>query len=76
MLKNYHSHTARCGHAWGTDEEFIQAAIEAGFGVLGFSEHTPLAFLGRLSGDRQPAAHPGGRAGSLHCRYAGLKRKI
>ena len=44
MLKNYHSHTARCGHAWGTDEEFIQAAIEAGFGVLGFSEHTPWPF--------------------------------
>ena len=19
MLKNYHSHTARCGHAWGID---------------------------------------------------------
>ena len=44
MLKNYHSHTYRCGHAWGTDEEFILAAIDAGFGVLGFSEHSPWPF--------------------------------
>lgn len=44
MLKNYHSHTARCGHAYGTDEEFVQAAIDAGFGVLGISEHSPWPF--------------------------------
>ena len=44
MLKNYHTHTARCGHAWGTDEEFVEAAIQAGFGVLGFSEHSPWPF--------------------------------
>lgn len=44
MLKNFHSHTARCGHAWGTDEEFVEAAIQAGFGVLGFSEHSPWPF--------------------------------
>ena len=44
MLKNYHSHTARCGHAWGTDEEFVQAAIDNGYGVLGFSEHSPWPF--------------------------------
>lgn len=44
MLKNYHSHTERCGHAWGTDDEFVLAAIDAGFQVLGFSEHTPWPF--------------------------------
>jgi len=44
MLKNYHSHTARCGHAWGTDDEFIQSAIDNGYGVLGFSEHSPWPF--------------------------------
>ena len=43
-MKNYHSHTARCGHAWGTDDEFIQAAIEAGYTTLGFSEHSPWPF--------------------------------
>lgn len=44
MLKNYHSHTYRCGHAWGTDDEFVQAAIRAGYSVLGFSEHAPWPF--------------------------------
>lgn len=36
---NIHSHTARCGHAEGTDEEYVQAAIRAGFSYLGFSDH-------------------------------------
>ena len=44
MLKNYHSHTERCGHAWGTDEEFVQAAIDEGYTTLGFSEHSPWPF--------------------------------
>lgn len=36
---NYHTHTKRCGHASGTDEAYILAAIQAGFTTLGFSEH-------------------------------------
>ena len=44
-MKNYHSHTFRCGHAWGTDEEFIEAAIAAGFTTLGISEHSPWPFV-------------------------------
>lgn len=44
MLKNYHAHTHRCGHAWGTDDEFVQAAIDAGYTTLGFSEHAPWPF--------------------------------
>ena len=38
---NYHTHTSRCGHAVGTDEEYVLAAIEAGYKVLGFSDHAP-----------------------------------
>ena len=38
---NYHTHTYRCGHAIGTDEEYILAAIEAGYKILGFSDHGP-----------------------------------
>ena len=37
---NYHTHTTRCHHAWGTDEEFVLAAIEGGFTELGFSDHS------------------------------------
>jgi len=35
----YHTHTTRCGHAYGKDEEYVLAAIEKGFKVLGFSDH-------------------------------------
>ena len=38
---NYHTHTFRCGHANGTDEEYVLAAIEAGYKILGFSDHAP-----------------------------------
>ena len=41
MLTNYHTHTARCGHAEGTEEEYILTALRCGFKVLGFSDHTP-----------------------------------
>lgn len=40
--KNYHSHTARCGHARGRDEQYVLAAIEAGFETIGFSDHVIL----------------------------------
>ena len=41
MLNNYHTHTRRCGHANGTDREYVEAAIEMGIRKLGFSDHTP-----------------------------------
>lgn len=42
MLTNYHTHTFRCGHAARMpDESFVRAALESGFSVLGFSDHTP-----------------------------------
>ncbi|MEF9893343.1 histidinol-phosphatase [Anaerorhabdus sp.] len=39
---NIHSHTIRCLHAVGTDEEYVLKAIEAGIKTLGFSDHVPL----------------------------------
>ena len=41
MKANYHTHTARCGHAFGTDDEYVLAAIAQGFDVLGMSDHVP-----------------------------------
>jgi len=38
----YHSHTARCGHARGTDEEYAKTAYEHGYKLLGFSDHVML----------------------------------
>lgn len=44
MNYNYHTHTSRCGHASGDDEEYIKCAIEAGIKHLGFSDHAPFIF--------------------------------
>ena len=41
MRVNLHTHTARCMHAVGTDEEYVLAAIDRGLKTLGFSDHTP-----------------------------------
>lgn len=41
---NYHTHTARCFHAKGADEQYVLAAIEAGFDEIGFADHSPWNF--------------------------------
>lgn len=46
MTENYHTHTARCRHAGGTEREYIETAIERGVKVLGFSDHAPQLFPG------------------------------
>ena len=38
---NYHTHTPRCMHASGTEEEYVREAIRAGYEILGFADHTP-----------------------------------
>lgn len=44
MKVNLHTHTYRCGHAQGTDEEYVLAAIENGYTKLGFSDHNPFPY--------------------------------
>ncbi len=41
MLCNYHTHTKRCGHAKGTEREYVESAIRAGIKILGFADHVP-----------------------------------
>ncbi len=41
MKPNYHTHTTRCMHATGSDEEYVLSAIRGGYELLGFSDHTP-----------------------------------
>lgn len=41
MKTNYHTHTKRCLHAAGTEEDYVRAALEAGVSILGFSDHAP-----------------------------------
>ncbi len=44
MVYNFHTHTARCRHALGGDEDYVKCAIEAGIKHLGFSDHAPFLF--------------------------------
>ena len=41
---NYHMHTTRCGHASGSDRDFVEKAIQCGYSEIGFSDHTPYPF--------------------------------
>lgn len=53
MKVNLHTHTTRCYHAWGTDEEYVQTAIELGYDILGFADHTPFPYNnGFFNGDK------------------------
>jgi histidinol-phosphatase (PHP family) len=42
-LVNYHNHTTYCGHAEGTIDEYIEAALKAGITEMGFSDHAPIS---------------------------------
>ena len=53
MIANYHTHTWRCGHAEGSEQDYIQQAIKAGLKTLGFSDHTPYDFF-----DSEPRNRP------------------
>ena len=44
MRANYHTHTWRCHHAYGTEKEYVEKAIESGMEILGFSDHAPYPF--------------------------------
>lgn len=46
MIANYHAHTIRCNHAFGTEKEYVEAAIGRGLKIFGFSDHTPQNFPG------------------------------
>ena len=53
FTESLHTHTFRCGHASGTEREYIENAIAAGFDTLGFSDHAPYVFRdGYYSGFR------------------------
>lgn len=41
---NLHTHTWRCHHAKGEDEEYVLKAIANGYKTIGFSDHAPYVF--------------------------------
>lgn len=52
MIANYHTHTWRCGHAEGSEQEYVQQAVKAGLKTLGFSDHTPYDYFDAEPRDR------------------------
>lgn len=42
LTSNYHTHTKRCGHAIGEDQEYVEEAIACKYQILGFSDHIML----------------------------------
>ena len=44
MNYNYHTHTTRCGHASGTEREYIERAVANGVRYMGFSDHATFVF--------------------------------
>jgi histidinol-phosphatase (PHP family) len=44
-LVDYHVHTARCGHAAGAMQRYVEHAIEAGVTEIGFSDHLFMYWL-------------------------------
>lgn len=46
MIANYHTHTWRCNHADGREEDYVRNALDRNFQILGFSDHTPYPFPG------------------------------
>lgn len=54
-MVDYHTHTARCGHASGTVEEYIESALSHNISEIGFSDHAPMPETTRegftMSGD-------------------------
>lgn len=44
LTANYHAHTYRCQHAYGTEREFVEAAIDMGIREFGFSDHVPCPY--------------------------------
>lgn len=46
MIANYHTHTPRCTHAVGEEEEYVLTGVQTGLKILGFSDHAPFPFPG------------------------------
>ena len=77
MKYNYHTHTSRCFHARGTDEEYVLAAIKAGFDEIGFADHTAWRFDSAfVSNMRMPESQLKGYCDSVKALREKYKDKI
>lgn len=77
MIANYHTHTFRCGHAKGEDEEYVKRAIEGGIKILGFADHAPFPCNGEYkTGWRVPVEQAEEYVSSLRALREKYKEQI
>jgi histidinol-phosphatase (PHP family) len=57
-LCDTHTHTARCGHAGGRDEEYIERAIAQGLAAIAITDHGPFYWLPAAQHDPTLAMAP------------------
>ena len=50
ITHNYHVHTHRCKHANGQDRDYVEAAIQAEFSEMAFTDHSPWPLLAQEKG--------------------------
>ena len=53
-----HTHTSRCGHAVGRDEEYVEVAVAAGLAAIAVTDHLPFYWLPRERHDPTLAMAP------------------
>lgn len=63
MDYNFHAHTVFCGHATGTQKEYVEKAISSGIKRMGFSEHIPLK-------------HPDGYQAHYRCKVEDMEKYV
>ena len=74
---NLHTHTYRCHHASGKDEEYVIKAIQNGYSTIGFSDHAPYLFPnGYVSSFRMHPSEAEGYAKSINSLKEKYKGKI
>lgn len=74
---NLHTHTYRCHHASGKDEEYVIKAIQNGYSTIGFSDHAPYLFPnGYVSSFRMLPSEAEGYAKSINSLKEKYKGKI
>ena len=75
MNFNLHTHTFRCHHASGKDEDYVIEAIKNGYKTIGFSDHAPYVFpKGHISTFRMGTEDTKGYVDSINAlksKYAG-----
>lgn len=63
---DYHTHTARCGHAVGEARDYVEAALAAGLDAIAITDHVPMFWRQEWARDPSLAMRLDELAGYVH----------